>query len=182
MARVHLVRHGHAAAGFDADRDPGLDDMGRAQAVQVASELVTKGPIPILTSPLRRCQETAAPLAALWGVEPIVDVSVTEVASPTDDLTERAEWLRGAMAGTWSDLDGAPRAWRETLISSVAAIDTDTVVFTHFVAINAVIGAATDSDLVLVDRVGYVSRTVVETGDDGLALVQSGGTGESTVL
>jgi len=182
MARVHLIRHGHAAAGFAADRDPGLDEMGRAQAVQVASELVTAGPIPIRTSPLRRCQETAAPLAALWGTEPLVDPSVTEVAAPTDDLAGRAAWLQEAMAGGWSDLEGPPRQWRDTLISSVQAIDTDTVVFTHFVAINAVIGAATGSDRVLVERLGYVSRTIVETDGDELVLIRSGGAGESVVL
>ena len=36
MALVRLVRHGHAAAGFSADHDPGLDDLGRAQAAAMA--------------------------------------------------------------------------------------------------------------------------------------------------
>lgn len=182
MARVHLVRHGHAAAGFDADVDPGLDDVGRAHAVQVASLLATSGPLPVLTSPMRRCQETAAPLCALWGVEPRIEPAVTEVASPTADLAERSEWLRGAMAGVWSDLEPGPLAWRASLLSAVGAIDVDTVVFTHFVAINAVIGAATGDDRVLVTRLGYGSQTLVETGPDGIALVESGGQGDSVVL
>lgn len=182
MARVHLIRHGQAAAGFDADHDPGLDDLGRAQAVQVAAEIVTLGPIPIRTSPLRRCQETAAPLSALWGAEPLVDVAVTEVAAPTEDLAGRAAWLRQAMGGSWSELEDAPQAWRRTLLDAIAAIDTDTVVFTHFVAINAIIGAATGTDRVVVERIANGSRTVIETDGPELTLVMSGGTGESTVL
>jgi broad specificity phosphatase PhoE len=182
MARIHLVRHGQASAGFDADPDPGLDDLGRAQAVKVASELVTKGPMPIRTSPLLRCQETAEPLAALWGAEPIVDPAVTEVAAPTADLAGRSVWLRGAMAGEWSALEDAPRRWRDTLLGAVAAIDIDTVIFTHFVAINAVIGAATGSDRVLVERLANGSRTVVETRPEGLVLVEAGGSGTSAVL
>lgn len=182
MARIHLIRHGRAAAGFDADPDPGLDDMGRVQAVQVASLLATSGPLPVLTSPLRRCRETAAPLCALWGLEPVVEPAVTEVAAPTTDLAGRAEWLRGAMAGTWAELEPGPLAWRDSLVSSVAALDVDTVVVTHFVAINAVIGAATGDDRVLVARLANGSRTLVETGPDGIVLVESGGQGDSTVL
>jgi hypothetical protein len=33
VTRLHLVRHGRAAAGWDTDPDPGLDDIGRRQAV-----------------------------------------------------------------------------------------------------------------------------------------------------
>ena len=39
MARLHLIRHGQAAAGWDADPDPGLDDVGRAQAAGVAATM-----------------------------------------------------------------------------------------------------------------------------------------------
>src|SRR5690606_23321457 len=109
MARLHLVRHGHAAAGFAAERDPGLDDLGHAQAVQVAAALATKGPLPILVSPLLRCRETAAPLEALWGTTAVVEPDVAEVVAPTDDLTERGAWLRRAMATTWAELEPEPR-------------------------------------------------------------------------
>ena len=36
MPRLTLVRHGRAAAGWGDDLDPGLDDLGRAQAESVA--------------------------------------------------------------------------------------------------------------------------------------------------
>ena len=34
--RIYMIRHGKAAAGWDGDADPGLDDVGRAQAENVA--------------------------------------------------------------------------------------------------------------------------------------------------
>jgi broad specificity phosphatase PhoE len=182
MARLHLVRHGHSAAAYDADRDPGLDDLGHAQAVQVAASLATRGPLPILVSPLLRCRQTAAPLEALWGVEAVVEPDVAEVASPTDDLAERGQWLRRAMATTWSELEPAPRAWRERLLSSLSRVTTDTVVVTHFIAINAVIGAATDDDRVLVARLDTGSCTVVENGPDGFVVAATGSTADTEVL
>ena len=50
--------------------DPGLDALGHSQAEAVAQKLASLGPLPILSSPLRRTRETAAPLAKLWNVEP----------------------------------------------------------------------------------------------------------------
>lgn len=182
MARIHLVRHGHAAARFDADRDPGLDDMGRVHAVQVAADLATKGPLPILVSPLRRCRETAEPLEALWSTTAEVDEAVAEVASPTDDLAERGVWLRRAMAGTWSELEEEPRRWRARLLDRLLAVSDDTVVVTHFIAINAVLGAANGDDRVVQASVGYGSCTVVETDGEGFDVVATGGEAPSEVL
>ncbi|MEY2459529.1 MAG: hypothetical protein QOG30_1359, partial [Acidimicrobiaceae bacterium] len=64
------MRHGDAAAGWGDDLDPGLSERGQAQARHVAESLKPLGPLPMLTSPLRRCRETAAPIADLWNVVP----------------------------------------------------------------------------------------------------------------
>ncbi len=60
MSRLILVRHGRAAGGWDDDLDPGLDELGRAQAEAMADLVAPRGPLPILVSPMRRCRETAA--------------------------------------------------------------------------------------------------------------------------
>ena len=54
VSRLILVRHGRAAGGWDDDLDPGLDDLGRAQAEAMADLVAPLGPLPILVSPLRR--------------------------------------------------------------------------------------------------------------------------------
>ncbi|MGY6502228.1 MAG: histidine phosphatase family protein [Acidimicrobiales bacterium] len=183
MARLHLVRHGRASAGFDTDRDPGLDDTGRAEAAALVDRLGPVGPLPVRVSPLRRCRETAAPLEAAWGVVAEVDPAIAEVVAPTDDLAGRAEWLRRAMQGRWADVEERPRRWRDDLLTAVASMRSDAVLVTHFVVINAVIGAATGDDRVLVERVANGSATVIDVDDQGaLHLVAGGAVGESEVL
>lgn len=166
MTRLHLVRHGRAAAGWDADPDPGLDEVGREQAEAVARRLAPLGPLPIVCSPLRRTRETAEPLAAAWATTPRYDPSVGEIPSPTDDLVERGAWLQRALAGTWSDLGPSYLAWRDGLLAALAALTDESVVVTHFVAINVVLGAALADDRLVVRSVANTSITVV-TVDDG---------------
>ena len=165
MARLHLVRHGRAAAGWDVDPDPGLDELGRAQAAETALRLQPAGPLPIVCSPLRRTRETAAPLAVAWAVDPRIDDRVGEIPSPTDDLLERGAWLQEALAGTWTQLDGPYLAWRDRLLAALLDLPEDAVVVTHFVAVNAVLGAAADDDRLVVRAVANASITVVDTAD-----------------
>src|SRR5689334_17639610 len=101
MARLYMVRHGRAAAGFGESHDPGLDELGHEQAEAVARELSAHGPLPIVCSPLRRTRETATPLLKLWNVEPTIEQAVAEIPSPTDSLQERVAWLREFMGGSW---------------------------------------------------------------------------------
>ena len=53
-----------------------------SRPVAVADALAAAGPCPIVVSPLRRTRETAAPLAVRWGVEPVVEPGVGELAAP----------------------------------------------------------------------------------------------------
>jgi broad specificity phosphatase PhoE len=171
VARLHLVRHGRAAAGWDADPDPGLDDFGRAQAETVARRLAPLGPLPIVCSPLRRTRETAEPLAGAWATSPRVDPRVGEIPSPTEDLLERGAWLQRALAGTWSDLGPTYLAWRADLLAALADLAEETVVVTHFVAINVVLGAALADDRLVVRSVANTSVTVVELDGSRIRLL-----------
>ena len=69
MTTVLLLRHGRTAAntgGVLAGWTPGigLDETGREQAAAVAQRLAPVPLAAIVSSPLQRCQETVAPLAA----------------------------------------------------------------------------------------------------------------------
>ena len=175
MTLVRLVRHGRAAAGWDTDRDPDLDELGRAQARTVADALEPLGPLDVLTSPLRRCRSTAAVLASRWGVEPVVEPLVAEIPSPEGvDMAERVEWLREAMRTTWTALGPRYTEFRDGVVGRVAALERDTVVFSHFVAINVVIGACVGDDRTLLRRLDNCSVTTVEVSGGRLALVEGG--------
>ena len=175
MTRLYLVRHGRAAAGWDTDPDPGLDEIGQRQAVAVAERLAHHGPLPILTSPLQRCQETSVPLATTWNVVPRIEPAVAEIPSPDGvAMADRIEWLREAMRGTWTDLGGRYVAYRDLVVSTLVALDRDAVVFSHFVAINVAIGSATGDDRLVVRSLDNCSVTVVDVVEGALQLVESG--------
>jgi broad specificity phosphatase PhoE len=168
---VILVRHGEAAAGWGDDLDPGLSELGRAQARHVAESLKPLGPLPVFTSPLRRCRETAAPIAEQWNVVPTIEPDVGEIKAPEHDLATRGPWLATVLGREWPDLPADQRAWRDAVLSSLLALVEDCVVVTHFVAINVAIGAATVDDRVVCHRVGNCSTTMLESDGNSLVLV-----------
>lgn len=163
MARLHLVRHGHAAAGWGDEPDPGLDDRGRAEASAVGASLAGALTVRrLVSSPKARAQETAGPLARTWAAPVEVDPAYGEIPSPEGDVASRKAWLSSALASRWDDLGPDVDRWRAALLAAVRATEVDTVAFTHFVAINAVVAAATADDAVTVFLPANASVTELE--------------------
>ena len=99
---MHLVRHAaHGLLGrVLAGRMPGvpLSNEGRAQAAALAATLAARPIRAVLSSPVQRAQETAAPIAARLGLPVLTDPGLDEI-----DF--------GAWTGaTFDALDGQP-AW-----------------------------------------------------------------------
>ena len=106
-------------------------------------DLVGEATPEVWTSPLLRCRNTAEPFRQRRGVEALVKEAVREIPSPLGMATsERADWLRSAMDGTWSDLGGEFVAFRDHLVERIAAIEHDTVVFSHFLQSTQSLGLA----------------------------------------
>ena len=182
MGHVVLVRHGKAAAGWSDDLDPGLDDLGRQQAQAMADRLHLFGPLPLYSSPLRRCYETAEALGDRWGVEPIVTPDVGEVESPTPDLAARGEWLQGFMGSTWASQPEELHAWRRRVVDFVRSLeDQDAVVVSHYIAINVVVGAATGDERVISFAPDNCSITELKVEGGRLEVVELGGTARTHV-
>jgi broad specificity phosphatase PhoE len=171
MTRLCLVRHARPTSAWDAGGDPGLDDVGRAQANAMAARLGAGDPRPIVTSPLRRTRETAAALAGLWNTEAVVEPRVGEIPTPSDAEQTRSAWLRTTLSGRWSTLSEDLQRWREEVLATLRAFEHDAVVVTHFVAINAAVGAATGDDRVVAFSPDYASVTEVDVNRDGISLV-----------
>jgi broad specificity phosphatase PhoE len=187
MPRLHLVRHGRAAAGWNVDPDPALDDLGQRQAREVSDKLFGLGPLSVLSSPLRRCRETSQPLVARWGVEARIEPRVAEIPSPEGHTLEtRIDWLRSAMAGTWAQVvasDGQRYAdYRANLLDALASMSTDTVVFSHFIAINVVIGAATGDDRMVIASLDNCSVTTVTSDGRGGFTIEAMGNEADTLI
>lgn len=129
----------------------------------------------VLSSPLRRCQQTAAVLAARWGVTAVIEPAVAEIPSPEGiAVVERVEWLRVAMAGNWSTLGERYLAYRDAVVARLVALTEDTVVASHFVAINAAIGAAVGDDRLVIHRLDNCSVTTLEIVGGSLHLIEAG--------
>lgn len=173
MPLLFLVRHGEPASGWGGtEPDPGLSKLGMAQAVHAAKALRQRMVGAAITSPLMRCRETAAAYEMEAAVVARVSDGVREVPTP-QGLTDRPAWLQKAMAGRWGD-DPALAAFRDGVVSTLLAQQHDTAVFSHFVAINAAVGAALGDDAVSVFKPGHCSITILESRDGALHLVERG--------
>lgn len=174
MAKLYLVRHGKATAGWGMEKDPGLDDLGHAQAKTAALALAPLGPLPIITSPLTRTRETSKLLAKIWGIEPQLEKRVGEIRFPSENSANRVKWLKKVMVDQWPNLDQDLQRWRREVIGALCACETDCVVFSHFIAINAAVGYATGDDRVVSFRPDNCSITILETGENSLILLERG--------
>lgn len=87
---VHLLRHGevHNPGRVLYGRLPGyhLSDLGRRMADLAAEHLADHDVVHVVSSPLERAQETAAPIAAAHDVQVTVDERVVEAGNDFEGL------------------------------------------------------------------------------------------------
>lgn len=187
--RVYMIRHGKPSSTWgDTDEDPGLDEAGQAQARAAAEALLAlpeaERPTRVVSSPLRRCRETAAPFAAALGVELEIDPRVGEIPTPANvSHDDRSEWLRNAFGGRWGEIVGDLDydAWRRGVAAAVAG-HAGKAVFSHYVAINAAVSTAEGNDLVMGFRPDHCSIQTFEVEGDALILVAKGREAATQVL
>lgn len=173
---IYLVRHGEAAASWGESPDPGLSDLGHDQAKDTASKLaleLSTSRVTLISSPLQRAQETAAPLAALLEQDVTVDERFREVPSPVP-LAERQDWLRGFMREQWDQQDASLHSWRDGLVNALDEMQESTVVFTHFLVINALVGWYQKQGETLVFWPDNASVTVLQKDATGVTVKNLG--------
>ncbi|MFC1605262.1 histidine phosphatase family protein [Pseudomonadota bacterium] len=172
---IFLVRHGEAAARWHESDDPGLSELGRQQAAEAAQKLV--GRIPpgsrLLSSPMQRARETAAPLAAALGAEPAIVEPFREIPTPVA-MAERQTWLNRIARQTWSEQPALVQDWRRALLAALREIREPTVVFTHFMVLNVIVGALQANDRVVNFLPDNASVTTLHGFDDELQLAELG--------
>lgn len=176
-----LIRHGEQNAGWDVDRDPALSARGQAQAVAMATAIGAADGRALVTSPLRRARETAAALESPWGLAARVEPLVAELPSDGLDLGARGAWLKGVLSGRWTGQAENLLAWRSGIVGFLSGLTRPTVIVSHFVVINAVVGHATGDDRVMpvIPDHCSINRFMVEDG--AIRLVELGAQRESLV-
>lgn len=163
MATIYLVRHGESEANregrYQGRRDSPLSARGHRQAAALAGELGASNVTCVISSPLRRCVETAVPIASRLGVALGYDDRLIEIAHGTWEGRLRAEVERedSERMHAWQtaphrvrfdggeSLADVDARWRS--FASSRSSHADAVVVTHDVLIRLAILAATNRPL-----------------------------------
>jgi len=187
MVLVRMIRHGRPAGDWGGgDEDPGLDAVGAGQARAVGDALLSLADPPriVVSSPLRRCRETAEALARALGAPVLIDPRVGEIPTPPGlGPAERRPWLRQAMAGRWNEITGEAdyAGWRAGVLQALSE-HSGAAVFSHFVALNAAVTFVRGEEQVLGFRPAHASVTTFAIGPSGLGLVSLGAEMATEVL
>ena len=132
------------------------------------------GPLRIVSSPYARTLETSAPLAETWNVTPWVDERIGEIPCPVEDLAGRLQWLHKVVTLKWLDLDQDLKAWRRGIIRALCEFEENTVLFSHAIAINVVVGEASGDDRVVCFWPENGSITTIGVNRSVLSLIKRG--------
>ncbi len=195
MIKIYLVRHGEAIEGWTS-QDPSLSELGKSQAqslMTVMDSVVDESSINntnVLSSPLKRCKETASLALQKKYLEIVINDNFRELPSPTLDLEKRVNWLRRILPLTWSELlkdketiDSGVNfnQWKKNIMSNIYSLKKDTIIFTHFVVINAVIGEILKSNKIINFQPANCSITEISKINGKLKIVKLGKSLESKV-
>ena len=139
---------------------------------------------------MNRCKETASLALEKKYLEIAINDNFRELPSPTVDLKKRVNWLRRILPLTWSELlkdketkDSGVNfiQWKKNIMNNIYSINKNTIIFTHFVVINSIIGEILKSDKIVNFQPSNCSITEIRKINDRLKLVKLGKSLESTV-
>jgi len=126
-----LVRHGLPVRRelTEGIADPELTPDGVKQAERMAEYLSSEDISAVYASPLRRARETAAPLAKMLGLQPIIEDDISEFDRnsseyvPIEELrgTNDPRWLK-MIRGEWEEGHDHPDLFRKRVIAAFERI------------------------------------------------------------
>lgn len=179
---LYWVRHGEAAASWENALDPGLSEKGIEQAARVAHYFGSTAPLPIYSSPLARARQTALPLAKFWQRNVDIIDSLGEIPTPKGLSGSRLEWLLSIKDSAWQDLPPELLEWQQRIIQFVENQTQSAVIFSHYIAINRIVGWVKNSGSVVNFNPGNCSITRVKRDAGVWCLEEEGEQASSNVL
>ena len=150
--KIILIRHGEAASSWEKSADPGLSDLGKAQAEECSNELLKIKNInsySLISSPLTRAKKTSEPLSKKINIPVSINPLFAEIPSPGINLSERKEWLQKIFRMKLSDLETPQKKWKNAIIAELENINKPTIIFSHFMVINIIVSYLKKSDFIV---------------------------------
>ncbi|MRG59632.1 histidine phosphatase family protein [Agromyces sp. CFH 90414] len=132
--QIHLVRHGEVfnpqGVLYGRLEGYGLSDLGRRMAQAAADDLIARDRrvSALVSSPLQRTRQSAEPIAAAFGLEPVLEERIIEpenrfegkrMTGPDGALRSIRNW--GLLVNPWEPSWGEP--FRSIAARMVAAIE-----------------------------------------------------------
>jgi broad specificity phosphatase PhoE len=179
-----LIRHAEpvriASGDVSGPADPGLTTRGSEQAQRLAAWLAAEGVDVLVTSPLRRARETAAPLADSIGVEVEVVDGISEYDAHSDEYIPieelralKDERWQATIEGRWADVGGVdPSAFQAQVVPAIDALiaanaGRKVAAFSHGGVVNVFLAHVLGIDRLLWFHPEYTSISRVHASRDG---------------
>jgi broad specificity phosphatase PhoE len=164
MSEISLifVRHGEASESWGEHLDPGLSENGVSQSQKLISNnsLQLLEDYIFISSPMSRAEMTAAPLIKKYKKSLLIDSIFSEIPSKVI-ASEKKEWLKKIMTMNVDVLPQDVAEWRNSIISRTLSFSDNTIIFSHFMVINAVVSGLMNRSEIMYFYPGYTSITKI---------------------
>jgi probable phosphoglycerate mutase len=158
-----LVRHGEAAESWGKHLDPGLSELGIKQSASLINNKMLEllDSYSFVSSPKLRAKMTAEPLIKKFNKELIINDAYSEIPSDDIDNSQKKAWLTDLMNTDIRDLPDFVVNWRNNIIKHSLCVSQNTIIFTHFMVINALVSSLLQKSALMYFYPNYASVTKI---------------------
>ncbi len=160
---IILIRHGEASQSWGDHPDPDLSDNGFKQAklLEEHKDLQDLSNYDFISSPKSRAKSTALPLIKKFNKELLINNIFSEIPSGNIEASEKKQWLTSTMKEEINKLSEEVTTWRMNIIKEIFGMNKDTIIFSHFMVINALVGELAKHPNLLHFHPDYTSLTKI---------------------
>lgn len=181
--QIYCVRHGQAASSWEQNTDPGLSEAGLQQAGTLAASWPYSEIKQIISSPMLRTRQTASPLATALDMPVQVNEAFREIPTPPSvPMAHRLQWLQSCARQEWGEMDNLLVQWRSRLLGAITSLQQPTVIFTHFMVMNAIAGHILAREQLVHYQPDYTSILKLDLNHGALSLVELGAQARRRIL
>ena len=161
MSQIEIifVRHAEAESYWGNLSDPGLSDNGYLQSTNLLKhkELQNLEDFSFVSSPKSRAVETAKPLAKKFDKKLNIDEVFIEIPSKDITQNQKQEWLKKIIKTKRDKLPNIIKSWSNKIYFKSKSYKENTIIFTHFMVINALLSKLAKKDTIMYFYPNYTS-------------------------